>query len=130
MEDQTQGQPAPSTVETRIEALASTLTKSTTQIKKARSTEIAEMIETEMRRKVEDAERKVKQIRRRRASAMDLSPDNTYSLIRVADFDAEEFVKKYNEAGLDLRKAIIEANNAKVGYNEVMGHTFELEKLD
>ena len=90
------------TTEQKVATLAGVLSRNTAQIKTDRATEIAELAEIEAKRKVEDLEREVKQLERRKKSLTDLSPDNTFSIMKVKDFDAGEFIAKYNEIGLQI----------------------------
>lgn len=117
--------PAGST-EQRIERFAQVLTRSTTQIKADRATEIAEMAEIETKRKVEDLEREVKLLERKKKSMTDLSPDNTYSIMKVKDFDPTEFLEAYTGLNIKLREAKILLNIAKETYNELFGKVYEL----
>jgi hypothetical protein len=108
---------------------AQTLSRSTSTIKSDRATEIAELAEISFKRCVEDLERDLKIVRRKKKSSIDLSPDNTYSIMKVKDFEPEEFQRTYNEIGLKERELVIKLNNAKNSYNELFGTTFTLETI-
>lgn len=108
---------------------AQTLSRSTGAIKSDRATEIAELAEISFKRCVEDLERDLKIVRRKKKSSIDLSPDNTYSIMKVKDFEPEEFQRTYNEIGLKEREIVIKLNNAKNSYNELFGTTFSLETV-
>jgi len=118
-----------STTDERVNNFAQALTRSTTQIKADRATEIAELAEIEAKRKVEDFERDVKQLERRKKSSLDLSPDNTYSIMKVKDFEPLDFITNYSDLGLKIREAKIKLNNAKQSYNELFGETYHLESI-
>lgn len=117
------------TTEEKVNALAATLSRNTAAIKADRATEIAELAEIEAKRKVEDLEREVKQLERRKKSSLDLSPDNTYSIMKVKDFEPSDFVDAYSNLGLQIREAKIKLNNARQTYNELFGNTFNLENI-
>lgn len=117
------------TTETRVNQFAQVLSRSTSQIKADRAQEIAELAEIEAKRKVEDLEREVKQLERRKKSSLDMSPDNTYSIMKVKDFEPTDFVAAYNELGLKVREAKIRLNNAKLTYNELFGEIYEIELI-
>lgn len=119
----------PHTTEEKVNALAQTLSRNTAAIKADRATEIAELAEIEAKRKVEDLEREVKQLERRKKSSLDLSPDNTYSIMKVKDFEPSDFVDAYSNLGLQIREAKIKLNNAKQTYNELFGNTFTIESI-
>ena len=118
------------TTDERVNQFAQTLSRSTTQIKSDRAAEIAELAEISCKRKVEDFEREVKQLERRKKSSLDLSPDNTYSIMKVKDFDPDEFISTYNDLATNLRSTKIKLNIAKQTYNELFGQTYELDKID
>jgi hypothetical protein len=113
----------------RVNVLAQTLSRNTAQIKADRATEIAELAEVEAKRKVEDLERELRVEERRKKSALDLSPDNTYNIMKVKDFEPTEFVAKYSEIGLKIRELKIKLDNAKQTYNELFGNVYELSNI-
>lgn len=117
------------TTEDKVEALAGVLAKNTSAVKKDRAIEIAELIEVELKRKVEDLERKLKLSTRRTQSSLDLSPDNTYTIMKVKDFDPTEFVEEYVNLQLQIREIKVELNAARESYNTIFGHTYTLEDI-
>ena len=121
---------ADQTTEQKVNAFAQVLTRNTSQIKADRATEIAELAEIEAKRKVEDLERELKQLDRRKRSSLDLSPDNTYSIMKVKDFEPGDFVNIYSDLGLKIRELKIKLNNAKQTYNELFGNSYTLEQLN
>lgn len=118
------------TKEEKINNFAASLSRSTNQIKGDRAQEISELLELDAKREVENRERDVIILERKKKSSIDLSPDNTYSIMKVKDFDPIEFVDAYNTLGLQIREAKIKLNNAKQTYNELFGNTFTLEILN
>lgn len=127
--EETKKEEVVTTTDERVSAFADTLSRSTTQIKSDRATEIAELAEIEAKRKVEDLERELKQLERRKKSSLDLSPDNTYSIMKVKDFEPLDFITAYNKLGLDIREAKVKLNNAKQTYNELFGVIYNLEPI-
>ena len=117
------------TTDERVNSFAATLSRNTSQIKADRATEIAELAEIEAKRTVEDFEREVKQLERRKKSSLDLSPDNTYSIMKVKDFEPADFISAYSDLGLRIREAKIKLNNAKQSYNELFGETYTIEPV-
>lgn len=130
MEDnKQQDQTEVTTTEQKVSALAATLSRNTSQIKADRASEISELLEIEAKRKVEDIDREVKQLERRRKSSLDLSPDNTYSIMKVKDFEPKDFMDVYTNLGLQIREAKVRLNIAKQAYNELFGETYHLETI-
>lgn len=108
---------------------AQVLSRNTASIKSDRANEIAELAEIAFKRKVEDFERDLKMLRRKKRACLDLSPDNTYSIMKVKDFDPDVFQDSYNTLGLQERELVIKLNNAMNSYNELFGATFTLETV-
>jgi hypothetical protein len=119
----------PATTEEKVNLLATTLSRNTSQIKADRATEIAELAEISFKRKVEDFDRELRQLERRKKSSLDMSPDNTYSIMKVKDFEPDDFAAAYSRLGLEIREKKIQLNNAKQSYNELFGDTFTLETV-
>lgn len=118
------------TTEEKVNAFAAVLSRSTSQIKGDRAVEIGELAEIEAKRKVEDLERELKRLERKKKSSLDLSPDNTYSIMKVKDFEPTDFILAYNNLGLEIREIRIKLNNAKQTYNELFGSTYNLESIN
>lgn len=117
------------TTEQKVENLADIFSKSTSAVKKDRAIEIAELIEVELKRKVEDLERSLKLLQRKRKSALDLSPDNTYTIMKVKDFEPSEFTENYVKLQLEIRETKVRLNAARESYNELFGLTYQLEEI-
>lgn len=100
-------------------ALGASLIRNNKQIKEDRGLALWEEIETFYRRKVEDARNKVRRLIRQQASQLDLSPDNTQSLILAKDFDPEKFYEADNAFTLQIRTAKIELQEAESRYNQL-----------
>lgn len=114
------------TTETKVNLFAESLKRNTSQIKGDRAIEIAELAEIEFKRRVEDLDRDLKTIVRKKKSSLDMSPDNTYSLMKVKDFEPVDFINAYTELGIQEREIHIKLNIAKQAYNELFGQTYEI----
>jgi hypothetical protein len=113
-----------------INSLADSLSRSGSQIKKDRALEISEGIEIDLKRKIEDLQREIKIKERQKKSAIDMSPDNAFSIIKTKDFDPLEFINNYDSLNLQLRELKIKLNNSCKSYNELFGNIYEIEKID
>lgn len=110
-------------------ALGASLIRNNKQIKEDRGLALWEEIETFYRRKVEDARNKVRRLVRQQASQLDLSPDNTQSLILAKDFDPEKFYDADNSFTMQIRTAKIELQEAEVRYEQLFVNA-EAETLE
>lgn len=93
------------------------LFRNNTKIREDRALSIIEGTEMLYKRKIEDMEIQVKQMKRERDSMLDLSPTNADSLMLSSDFNSEEFVKRDVEIGLKIRNLEITLDIAKERYN-------------
>lgn len=100
-------------------AFAESLLRDNKQIKKSRAATIVENAEMIYKRKVEDLELKLKQLKRDRENMLDMSPTNTQSLILASDFNAEVFVDKDIDLGLQIRNVQIMYDIAQESYNNL-----------
>ena len=113
------------TVETVVMGeLAQSLVRNSKQIKQNRAEEIAEDAELSFGRKIEDLRRDKKTVQRKRRAMLDMSPDNTYSFIRVDSFDAGGFVDADLKLGLELRELEIRLDVAEGSYKRLFGKDF------
>lgn len=118
------------TQEQRVNSFAEALKRSTSQIKSDRAQEIAEITEIQSKRKIEDLTNELRILTRRQKSMLDMSPDNTYSIIKVKDFEPIEFVNKYDSIGLEIRETMIKLNNSMNSYNKLFGQTYTLLNIE
>ena len=102
-------------------AFLESLERNNTKIKHDRAVAIGESAELIYKRKVEDLEVNIKQMKRDQENMLDLSPTNSMSLIVASDFKADEYVKKDLALGIDIRNAEIELDIAKNRYNYLFG---------
>ena len=92
------------------------LKRNNTKIKEDRALQIAEAAQIIYKRKIEDFELALKQLKRDRINMMDLSPTSADSLVLASDFDAGKFVDKDIELGVKIRNLEIQLEIAKERY--------------
>jgi hypothetical protein len=97
------------------------LKRNNKQIRDDRATAIAEDAQVLYRRTVEDLEIKINRMKRDRENMLDLSPTHADSLMIASDFNAEAYVAKDVELGVNIRNAEIKLDIAKKQYE----HLFE-----
>jgi len=102
-------------------AFAASLLRNNKQIRVDRASAIVEGAELIYKRKVEDLEVQIKQMKREQENMIDLSPTTAQSLVLASDFDATAYVVKDVNLGLKIRNAEIELEIAKKRY----GYLFE-----
>lgn len=98
------------------------LIRNNTKIKEDRAFIIAESAYITYRREIEDIEFKIKQHKRDRDAAMDLSPVSADSLILAADFDAKKFVDKDIQIGVSIRNLEITLEIARNRFNHLFNN--------
>ena len=94
------------------------LARNNKQIRDDRALSIIEDAEMIYKRVVENLEKDLRVLRREREAMLDLSPGNSYSL-KMESFDADLFVKKYQELGLSIREVEIKLEVAKNSYDDL-----------
>jgi hypothetical protein len=97
-------------------AFLTSLKRNNKQIRADRATAIAEDAQVLYRRSVEDLEIKINRMKRDRENMLDLSPENAMSLKLASDFNADEYVTKDIELGVNIRNAEIKLEIAKKQY--------------
>lgn len=102
-------------------AFLSSLKRNNKQIRDDRATAIAEEAEVKFRRKVEDLEMSINNMKREQDAMLDMSPENAQSLILASDFKADEFVGKTIELGVKIRQEEIRMEVAKKQYVYLFG---------
>lgn len=95
------------------------LVRNNKKIREDRAIAIAETADMLYKRTVEDLEIKIKQKKRDRDNALDLSPTTTDSLVLASDFDAQKFVAKDLALGLEIRNLEIELEIAEKRYSQL-----------
>lgn len=77
--------------------------------------------------KVENLYFKVQQLEMEQVAALDLSPDNALSFIKVADFDPARFTEKDIEMAVELRNAKIKFLAALQRYESLFGRKYDFD---
>lgn len=102
-------------------AFMDSLTRNNKQIRKDRAESIAEDAEVIYKRTIEDLRLKIKRMKRDQENMLDLSPDHAQSLKLASDFDADEYVRKDLELGVNIRNAQISLEIAEKRYAYLFG---------
>lgn len=97
------------------------LNRNNSKIRGDRAIAITEDAELIFKRKLEDMQMKKKKLVRERESMLDLSPTSADSLILASDFDAEKFVEKDIEIGIQIRNLDIAIRIAQERFNYLFG---------
>lgn len=84
------------------------LARNAKTIRNDRAEAILEDLEITFERKIKDLELKIKRLKRDRKSLSDMSPDNVTSIIRIDDFNAEDFYESYRKKTLEIRNLLVE----------------------
>jgi hypothetical protein len=102
-------------------AFVNSLKRNNKQIKTERAIMIAEGTELIFKRTVEDIELRLKDKRRERAAQLDMSPENTHSLVVAKDFNPRAWVDKDLNFSMEIRNLEIELEIAKGRYQYLFG---------
>ena len=97
------------------------LQRNNSQIRKDIAASIADTAQLKYRRKVEDLQMELKNMKRDQDNMLDLSPTNAQSLIVASDFDADSYVAKDLKLGVDIRNTEIKLQVAKERYKILFG---------
>lgn len=79
------------------------LVRNNRQIKEDRAEAIVEMAELKYRRRIEDMEVELKEMKRKRENMLDLSPETALSLRPAKEFDADDYVNVEVQLARDIR---------------------------
>ena len=98
-------------------AFVDSLVRNNKKIREDRAIAIAEQTEMLYKRQVEDLTVELRQLKRDRDNALDLSPSDAQSLTLASDFDAKSFVEKDIAIGVKIRETEIKIQIAQDRYN-------------
>lgn len=102
-------------------ALQASLDRNSKQIRSDRAKQIADTAKLRYRRKLEDMTMKLIEYRNNQEAVLDMSPDNTHSIISATNFDADKFVT----ASVEIAKSIDDLERAiavlKIDYKRLFG---------
>jgi len=102
-------------------ALIGSLVRNPKQVKHDRAESIAEDAMIRFKRTIEDLEVDIRRLERQRESRLDLSPDNTFSIISANQFDPIGFVDDEMIIGVQIREATIKLKIAKERFDYLFG---------
>ena len=108
-------------------AFFTNLNRKNSKIKEDRAIAITETAQLLYKRKVEDMEIKLKQLQRDRTNMLDLSPTTADSLVLASDFNAEGFVEKDIQIGVDIRNLTVALDIARESYKNLFETQNETE---
>lgn len=97
-------------------AFVASLKRNNTKIREDRAQAIGEDVELIYKRSVEDIMVEIRALERERENMLDMSPDNTFAIIKADSVDAQAFTQKDLEIGVKLRNLQIKLEIAKERY--------------
>lgn len=104
-----------------IGAFISSLKRNNKQIRDDRASAIEDVAQLKYKRKVEDIQMSIKDMKRERDNMLDLSPTNAQSLIIASDFDADSYISKDLELGVKIRNEEIRLEISTKRYEFLFG---------
>ena len=102
-------------------AFVASLQRNNKQIKSDRAEAIAEDAQLTYRRHIEDLQMKLKRMHRQQENMLDMSPDNTQSLMVAKDFDASGYVELDSDLALSIRNTEIRLELCQKRYDYLFG---------
>jgi len=102
-------------------AFIDSLKRNNKQIRDDRATAIAEDAELQYKRKIEDLQVQLRQMKRDQENMLDLSPDHGMSLKLASDFNPQEYVERDTGLSLKIRNTEIMLDLAKKRYAYLFG---------
>ncbi len=102
-------------------AFLGSLKRNNKQIREDRAQAIFEDAELKYKRKIEDIEMSLKNMKRDQDNMLDLSPTDAQSLKLASDFNSDQFISKDIELGVKIRNAEIMLEIARKRYSYLFG---------
>jgi UDP-3-O-acyl-N-acetylglucosamine deacetylase len=102
-------------------AFLSSLKRNNKKIREDRAEAIGEDAQLLYKRQVEDLRVAISRMKREQENMLDLSPENSMSLMVASDFDAPAYVAKDIELGVKIRNETIKLEIAEARYNYLFG---------
>jgi hypothetical protein len=102
-------------------AFIDSLQRNNKKIREDRAISISEDAQMTYKREIEDMQMSIKRLKRDRENLLDLSPTHADSLVLASDFNAQEFVKKDIQIGVDIRNLEIKLEIAMARYLHLFG---------
>jgi N12 class adenine-specific DNA methylase len=97
------------------------LERSGSKVRKERAHQISSSAERAFRRKKEDLQADLEELLVKKDIMLDMSPNNTHSIISAENFDGNEFSGRYHEICLRIRETKINLEVAMQAYDELFG---------
>ena len=97
-------------------AFISSLKRNNKQIRDDRAASIVETTQLKYKRKIEDLEMSIKDMKRDQENMLDLSPTTTQSLVMASDFDSDAYIQKDLDLGVKIRNEEIKLDITKKRY--------------
>jgi len=97
------------------------LKRNNKQIRDDRATAIVETTQLKYKRKIEDLEMSIRDMKRDQDNMLDLSPTNAQSLVLASDFNEEAYIQKDLELGVKIRNEEIKLEIAKKRFDYLFG---------
>lgn len=98
-------------------AFASSLQRTNKQIRAERARQISSSAERTFRRYIEDVEEALESKILEKDAMLDMSPNNTQSILRSDEVNTTEFVARYSKLSLEIRDLKIKRQEAKKDYD-------------
>jgi hypothetical protein len=102
-------------------SLVISLTRGSKKIKADRAVAIAEGAKIKSKRTVEDLQMDIKDLKRSRENMLDMSPNDSTSLVIAKEFNPDKFILEYNDLGLQVRNKEIQLEIALASHLELFG---------
>jgi hypothetical protein len=95
------------------------LKRNNKKIREDRAIQISEGAQMKYKRKVEDLQQEIKDLKRAREAALDMSPETGDSLRLALNFDPDKFVQDDMALGIRIREKEIQLEIAERRYKEL-----------
>ena len=102
-------------------AFANSLKRTNKEIRDERARQIASSAERTFRRCIEDLEEALEEKLLKKSALLDMSPNNTQSILRADAIDTTKFVSQYTDLSLEIRELKIKLVEAKKDYEYLFG---------
>ncbi len=102
-------------------AFSGSLLRNSSKIKEDRALSIVRMAEKFFRRKVEDIQDRITNLKTERENNLDMSPTDINSLVLATDFKADKFYEDDRKITLAIREATVELEEMEKRYNYLFG---------
>ena len=97
------------------------LERTGSKVRKERAHQISSSAERSFRRKKEDLQADLEELLVKKDIMLDMSPNNTHSIISAENFDGNDFSNSYHAVCLKIRETKIHLEVATQAYDELFG---------